>query len=430
MEISLIGLGLLLAIAFLGLPLGFAMMAVGFVGFGLLRGWAPALTMVSQQILDLSLNYGFGVLPLFVLMGVFVGRSALSDDLYDTSNAWFGHFRGGLAMATVVACGGFAAISGSSVATAATMAKVAIPAMKRFDYADSLATGTVAAGGTLGILIPPSAAMIVYGLLTETDIAKLFVAGIVPGLMTVGLFVATVAIVTRFRPEIGPPGPRTAWPLRLRMLSRIWGVLVLFGIIIGGIFFGVFTPSEAGGIGAVGALAFALLRRRMTWALFLDSLVETGRITAAVFTVSFGALILNQFVNMAGLPTAMIGLVQHWHLTPNETVLLIILIYMVLGTVIEGFGMIFLTVPIFVPVVHLLGFDLVWFGIVVVMVVEMSMISPPIGLNVFVLKSMLPEIPLYTIFRGIVPFFLAYTVSVLLVLAVPSIVTFLPTLMG
>jgi tripartite ATP-independent transporter DctM subunit len=386
--------------------------------------------MVSQQILDLSLNYGFGVLPLFVLMGVFVGRSALSDDLYDTSNAWFGHFRGGLAMATVVACGGFAAISGSSVATAATMAKVAIPAMKRFDYADSLATGTVAAGGTLGILIPPSAAMIVYGLLTETDIAKLFVAGIVPGLMTVGLFVATVAIVTRFRPEIGPPGPRTAWPLRLRMLSRIWGVLVLFGIIIGGIFFGVFTPSEAGGIGAVGALAFALLRRRMTWALFLDSLVETGRITAAVFTVSFGALILNQFVNMAGLPTAMIGLVQHWHLTPNETVLLIILIYMVLGTVIEGFGMIFLTVPIFVPVVHLLGFDLVWFGIVVVMVVEMSMISPPIGLNVFVLKSMLPEIPLYTIFRGIVPFFLAYTVSVLLVLAVPSIVTFLPTLMG
>ncbi len=429
MTISLIGIAVLLAIAFFGFPLGFSMMTVGFVGFGLLRGWDPAMKMVSQQILDLAYNFSFSVLPLFILMGVFVTRARLADDLYDASNAWLGHFRGGLAMATVVACGGFAAVSGSSTATAATMARVAIPSMRRFGYADSLSAGTVAAGGTIGILIPPSSALIIYGLLTETDIAKLFIAGILPGLLTVTLYVLTISVVVRVRPQTGPPGTRASWPERFRLLGKVWGVAVLFVLILGGIFLGVFTPSEAGGIGAVGALAFALGRRKLGWRDFVASLVEAGRTTAMVFAIAFGTLVLNQFVNIAGLPEAVLSMMGRLDVAPLTALLVILAAYILLGMVIEGIGMIFLTVPIFVPVVQALGFDLIWFGIVMVIVVEISLITPPIGLNVFVLKSMLPDVTLQAIFRGIAPFFIADIARLLLVVLIPGIVLFLPSLM-
>ena len=425
---SLIGLGVLLVILFLGVPLGFTMVIVGFAGFGLIRGWEPALEMAGQQILDLALGYGFSVLPLFILMGVFVARAALSDDLYEAANKWLGHFRGGLAMATVAACGGFAAISGSSLATAATMAKVAIPAMRRYKYSDSLAAGTVAAGGTLGMLIPPSAAMIIYGILTETDIAKLFVGGILPGIMTVVIYIAVIAAVMRIWPHLGPPGSHSTWPERLRSLYRVWGVLALFLLILGGIFFGWFTPTEAGGIGAVGALVFAVGRRKLSWAQFVASLIEAGRISATIFSVAFGALILNQFVNIAGMPDAMIAFIGGFG-TPMTAMMVILGIYVILGTVIEGLAIIFLTAPIFVPVVEALGFDLIWFGIVMIMVVEISLITPPIGLNVFVLKSMLPDVPLGAIFRGIAPFFIADIVRLMIVVFVPQIVLFLPSLM-
>lgn len=430
MTISLIGFGALLLIAFIGFPLGFTMMLIGFVGFGLVRGWVPSVEMVIQQIIDMALNYNFSVLPLFLLMGVFVYKAALAEDLYEATNAWLGHRRGGLAMATVAACGGFAAVSGSSVATAATMAKVAIPAMRKYKYSDSLAAGTVAAGGTVGILIPPSAALIVYGILTEESIGELFVAGIVPGIITVALYIVVISIVTRIWPALGPAGDRSSWRVRFITLGKVWGVVVLFVLILGGILFGVFTATEAGGIGAAGALAFALLRRKMSWKIFAESLVEAAETTATVFTVAFGALILNNFVTIAGLPDAIVEIIRSLDLAPIVVILILLGIYIVLGTIIEGLAMIFLTVPIFVPVVESLGFNLIWFGIVMVMVVEISLITPPIGLNVFVMKSMLPDVELVAIFKGIAPFFAADIVRLLLVVFLPGLALYLPRLLN
>ncbi len=429
MAISLIGFVILLLIAFLGYPLGFSMLLVGFLGFGWLRGWEPALETVSHQILDTFLNNNFAALPLFLLMGAFVHRAALSDDLYDAAYAWLGHRRGGLAMATIAACGGFAAVSGSSAATAATMAKVAVPSMRRFKYADSLAAGTVAAGGTLGFLIPPSVALIVYGVLTEEDIAALFTAGIVPGILTILLYISVIIIVTRIWPKMGPPGERTSWSDRFRTLYKVWAVLALFLLILGGISFGVFTPNEAGGIGAIGALFFAFARKRMTLAIFFEALIDAGKTTAMLLTIIMGALVLNNFVNLAGLPIAIIDLIQSFNLAPTAVMLAILAMYVVLGMVIEGLAMIFLTVPIFVPVVEGLGFDLIWFGIVMVMVVEISLITPPIGLNVFILKSMLPDVPLASIFRGIIPFFIADITRLLLVVFFPALALVLPSLL-
>lgn len=430
MTISLIGFGALLLIAFIGFPLGFTMMLIGFVGFGLVRGWVPSVEMVIQQIIDMALNYNFSVLPLFLLMGVFVYKAALAEDLYEATNAWLGHRRGGLAMATVAACGGFAAVSGSSVATAATMAKVAIPSMRKYRYSDSLAAGTVAAGGTVGILIPPSAALIVYGILTEESIGELFVAGIIPGIITVALYIVVISIVTRIWPALGPAGDRSSWRVRFITLGKVWGVVVLFVLILGGILFGVFTATEAGGIGAAGALAFALLRRKMSWKIFAESLVEAAETTATVFTVAFGALILNNFVTIAGLPDAIVEIIRSLDLAPIVVILILLGIYIILGTIIEGLAMIFLTVPIFVPVVESLGFNLIWFGIVMVMVVEISLITPPIGLNVFVMKSMLPDVELVAIFKGIAPFFAADIVRLLLVVFLPGLALYLPRLLN
>lgn len=419
----------LMAVAFLGFPLGLCMLATGFVGVGLLRGWEPALETVSQQIVDVTLNTNFAVLPMFLLMGAFVYRAALSDDLYECANAWLGHFKGGLAIATVAACGGFSAVSGSSAATAATMAKVAVPSMRKFAYADSLAAGTVAAGGTMGFLIPPSAALIVYGILTEESIAELFIAGIAPGVLTILVYVAVIAIIARLRPEDCPPGERTGWAERWRTLYRVWAVVALFLLILGGISFGMFTPNEAGGIGAIGALAFAVGRRRMSRRIMFEAILEAANTTAMIFVIIIGALVLNNFVILSGLSAGVVAWVETLALPPVIVILIILGFYIVLGTVIEGLAMIFLTVPVFVPVVEGLGFDLVWFGIVMVMVVEISLITPPIGLNVFVLKSMLPDVPLSRIFRGIVPFFAADVARLLLVVFFPGIALFLPSIL-
>ena len=419
----------LMAVALLGFPLGLCMLATGFVGVGLLRGWEPALETVSQQIVDVTLNTNFAVLPMFLLMGAFVYRAALSDDLYECANAWLGHFKGGLAMATVAACGGFSAVSGSSAATAATMAKVAVPSMRKFAYADSLAAGTVAAGGTMGFLIPPSAALIVYGILTEESIADLFIAGIVPGILTVLVYILVIAILARLRPGDCPPGELTSWAERWRTLYRVWAVIALFLLILGGISFGMFTPNEAGGIGAIGALAFAVGRGRMSWRTMLEAILEAAHTTAMIFVIIIGALVLNNFVILSGLSAGVVAWVETLALPPTAVILIVLGFYIVLGTVIEGLAMIFLTVPVFVPVVEGLGFDLVWFGVVTVMVVEISLITPPIGLNVFVLKSMLPDVPLSRIFRGIVPFFAADVARLLLVVFFPGIALFLPSVL-
>lgn len=428
MLVSIIGFGILFLIAFMGFPLGFTMLTVGGIGFGLLRGWEPAMEMVSQQILDITLNTNFAVLPMFLLMGAFVYRAALSDDLYECADAWLGHHRGGLAIATIAACGGFAAVSGSSLATAATMAKVAIPSMRKYNYSDSLAAGTVAAGGTMGILIPPSAALIIYGILTEEDIAALFTAGIVPGLVTIVAYISVILIITKIWPKIGPPGSRSSWEKRWKSLLNVWGVVVLFVLILGGISFGVFTPNEAGGIGAIGALLFAMVRRKMSWRILYESLIEAGQTTAMVFMIAIGALVLNNFVTLAGLSAAVVDWIQSLEVSRWMIMLIILGFYIILGTVIEGLAMIFLTVPIFVPVIEGLDFSLIWFGIVLVMMVEISLITPPIGLNVFVLKSMLPDVPLSSIFKGIAPFFCADLVRLGIVVAFPPVALWLPSL--
>lgn len=428
MSVLLIGTILLFVLVFAGFPLGFTLLLVGAGGFAILRGVTPALSMASQQALEVIMNTNFVVLPMFILMGAFIFRAALADDLFDAANAWLGHFRGGLAIAAVAACGGFSAVSGSSLATVTTMAKVATPSMRRNKYADSLSAGCISAGGTIGILIPPSAAMIIYGILTEQDIAALFAAGLLPGILTIFLYIIVILVLTTIWPHLGPPAERSTWRVRWQRLLRIWGIVVLFCLIMGGISFGLFTPNEAGGIGAVGALLFAIGRRRMTFSIFVSSLVDAAKTTAMVFTIGIGALVFNNFVTLSGFSGFVANWMQGLPLSPMGIMLVIICFYFLLGMVVDGMAMIFLTVPVIFPVVVGLGMDPIWFGVLLVIVVEVSLITPPIGMNVFVLKSMLPGVSLRTIFIGIAPFLIADIIRLAIILAFPGFVLFLPNL--
>jgi C4-dicarboxylate transporter DctM subunit len=429
MEDSLIGFAVLLALCFAGVPLGFALVAVGFGGFALERSWPAAFATVGQQVQDVATNYGFSVLPLFLLMGTFIHRAALSEDLYDASNAWLGHLRGGLAMATITACGGLAAVSGSSLATAATMGKIAIPSMRRYAYADSLAGGAVAVGGTLGILIPPSVPMVIYGILTQQDIGKLFIAGVFPGILMISLFVLVIAALTRLMPRLGPPGERHGWPARLRALANVWGVLVLFALVLGGMYTGVFTPTEAAGIGAAGAFLFALFRRRLTPSTFVAALVEAGETTCAILVVTLGALIFSNFLDLAGLPSALADWIKSLNLGAVYVVLAMCGIYIVLGCVFDSLAMLILTVPVFFPIVQALGVDPIWFGIIVIIVVEIGLITPPVGMNVFVIKGLFHDMSIWTIFAGVAPFLVAQLVGLGLIILFPAIALVLPKLM-
>lgn len=433
----LIGIIALLVIAGLGFPLGFSLLLVGVTGFAIIhpRGIDAAATVAGQQILELAGNHQFAVLPLFMLMGVFVTRSGIADNLYDTASKWLGHLRGGLALSTVTACGGMAAISGSSMATAATMTKVAIPAMRRYRYDDAFSAGTVAAGGTIGILIPPSGALIVYGLLAEVDIARLFMAGLVPGIISIMFYIAAIQIVCIFRPGWAPRAERNSWRERIVALKDVWSVAALFLLIMGGIFFGVFTASEGGGIGAGGALLIAIMRRRMSMKIFFESLLEAGRLTATVFSVGFGALTLNQFVNIAGAPEEILAFIGGLGIGPWGVVAVILACYVVLGMIVDGPAMIFLTVPIFVPLVDGLplpidpALKLIWWGIIVVVAVEISLITPPIGMNVFVIASMLPDISIAQVYRGIAAFFVADLFRLALFVSFPGIVLWMVRLL-
>ena len=428
MTASLIGFAAVLVLAFLRLPIAFAMAITGFAGFAILVNFDASLALLGQVVFGTSLGYELLVLPLFILMGNFVNRAGLSKELYDASNAFLGHRRGGLAMATIVACGGFSAISGSSLATAATMSKVAMPPMRRYGYADSLATGAIAAGGTLGILIPPSVILVIYGLLTETSIGKLFAAGILPGVLGIALYMVAVQVTIARRPELGPRGERTDWAGRRRALMGVWAVLALFLIVMGGIYGGIFTPTEAAGIGAFFAFLFALWRRTLGWRGLREVLADSARTTTTLFMVLIGALMFAEFINRAGLPDALIGLTAGLQAEPMMVILAILAIYIVLGCVFESLSMLLLTVPVFFPLVADLGFDLVWFGIIVVVVTEISLITPPVGLNVFVLRAMLPEVSTGTIFRGVTPFWCADIVRLAILVLVPWISLTVPRL--
>jgi len=421
MELALIGFVILFVVCFAGVPLGFSMLLVGIGGFAHLRGLGPAFSMAGQQILDISMSYGFTVLPLFILMGEFVHRANLSHELYDAGRAWLGHRRGGLAMATIAACGGFAAVCGSSLATAATMTKVAMPPMRRYGYADSLAAGSIAAGGTLGILIPPSVPMVLYGIITETDIGKLFIAGILPGVLLIVLFMAAIYLATLVDSRFGPRAPRLPWRERWRPIAQIWAVMMLFVLVLGGMYFGVFTPTEGAGIGAAGAFLFGLMRGALGPRAVFAALVETGRTSGSIFFVTMGALVFSNFINLAGMPDELVSWIKSLEVSPLGVVLAMCLIYVVLGCIFDSLAMLLLTVPIFFPITKGLGLDPIWFGIIVIVVVEIGLITPPIGMNVFVVKAVLGNVPMWTVFGGILPFLLAMLLGLAAIIAFPAI---------
>ena len=429
MTLSIIGFVLLLALILIRMPIGFAMGIIGFFGFAMLTdwNWNAALSMASRRVIDTSHEYGLSVIPLFILMGNFITRSGISKELYQASYAFLGHLRGGLSMATVVVCGAFSAICGSSLATAATMAKVSFPPMRRYGYSDALAAASIAAGGTLGILIPPSVILVIYGIMSEQSIRELFAAGFLPGLLGIALYLCAVAWTVWRNPDAGPSGEKMDARQRLTAVKGVWTTLLLFVIVMGGIYGGVFTPTEAAGIGAFGAFLIALARRSLSWRILYDVLVEAAHTTTSLFIVVIGALIFSNFVNRAGLPDELLSTITGFDVSPLMVIFMILGVYIILGCVFESLSMLLLTVPIFYPVVQSLGFDLVWFGIVVVVVTEISLITPPVGLNVFVLSGVLKDVSTGTIFKGVTPFWVADIIRLLLITLIPAISLLLPT---
>ncbi|MEO8122741.1 MAG: TRAP transporter large permease [Burkholderiales bacterium] len=413
----------------LRVPLAFAMGAVGLVGMALMRGWQAAGASATTEILDIA-KYTLSVVPLFILMGQLVTKAGMSRQLFRASYAFLGHRRGGLALSTIVACAGFGAICGSSLATVATMARVAMPEMRRYGYADSFAAGTVAAGGTLGILIPPSVILVIYGIMTEQSIGALFAAGLFPGILAMTLYMTTAATLTARKPELGPPGERTAWPERWVELRKVWAVVALFALVMGGLYGGWFTATEAAGVGAAGGLLFAVMRRAMNWREFIEILGESGRTTAMLFTILIGASLFANFINYTTMPADLRDGITSLGLPPVLVVVGICLIYVVLGAAMETLSMILLTVPIFFPLIVHLGLDPVWFGVLIVCVSEISLITPPVGMNVFVLRSALPDVPSSVIWRGVAPFVLADVVRLGLLIALPIITLWLPQTLG
>jgi tripartite ATP-independent transporter DctM subunit len=426
---GLLGLALFMALALLRVPLAYAMGMVGFAGFGLLVGWMPSARMVGQVAYDAGMNYTLSVIPLFVLMGNLVVRAGLSDDLYAAAHSLLGHRKGGLAMATIAACAGFGAICGSSIATAATMSKVAYPPMKRFGYKDTLSVGAIAAGGTLGILIPPSTIFVIYGMMTDTSIGKLFAAGVLPGLLAAFLLCVAVTVVVRFDPSAGPVAPRSTGREKIAALRRVWLVALLFGLVMGGLYAGLFTATEAAAVGAGGALVLTWMRGALTLRALVETLAESARTTSMLFLLLIGALVFANFVNYTSLPQDLKAWVVGLGVAPWVVIAVICAIYILLGTAMEELTMILLTVPIFFPLVTGLGFDPIWFGVIVVVVMEIGLISPPIGMNMFVLRTTLPHVPLTTTFRGVMPFLAADVVRLAILVAFPAISLFLPRLM-
>ncbi len=426
---ALIGLVAMLALSFLRLPIAISMGLVGFLGLWWMRGLGLSMASATTVVYESGFQYTLSVVPLFILMGNFVSRAGMSRELYRAAYTFVAHLRGGLAMATVIACAGFGAICGSSIATAATMTKVAYPSMRDHGYSDELAVGTVAAGGTLGILIPPSTIMVIYGIMTETSIGKLFAAGILPGLVAVVLLCGAVQYMCWRDPAAGPRAERFGWRERLVALRDVWAVALLFIVVMGGIYGGVFTATEGAGIGATGAFFFALARRVLDWKTLFAVLVDSARTTAMLFVILVGALIFSNFLNYTTMPTDLRALVTHWKLSPITVMVAICTIYVVLGTAMEELSMILLTIPVFFPLVVSLGFDPVWFGIIIVVVVQIGLISPPVGMNMFVVKSMLPGITTQTIFRGVWPFVYAEVGLLAILVAFPWLSLVLPRLM-
>jgi C4-dicarboxylate transporter DctM subunit len=428
--VAIIGFVSLFGLMLLRVPVGMAMGLVGVAGFSYIVGAGPALKAVGHTSMRTVTDYTFGVIPMFLLMGAFVTNSGMSRELFRAANAFVGHWRGGLGIATIMACGGFAAISGSSVATAATFSTVAYPEMRRFNYPQSFATGVIAAGGTLGAMLPPSTVLAVYGIITEQDIGKLFIAGIVPGLLAAAMYVTTISIIGYVRPGFLPAGPRATLRERLLAARDIWAPALLFIFVIGGLyglpFLPRFTPTEAGGVGAIGALIIGVARGRLRRKEILAALLQATRTAAAVFTVLIGALLFGYFLTVTQTPQKVTEFLTGLGLGRYGVLALIMVMYLVLGCLMDAMAMIILTIPIIFPVIVHLGFDPIWFGIIIVMTVELGLIHPPVGMNVFVIKSVVHDVSFSTIFKGVIPFIITDIVRLIILIAFPIIALWLP----
>lgn len=427
--IGIVGILLLFFLLALRMQVGYSMALVGFVGFAILSSFKSGSVILGMEPYKIGASYSLSVVPLFILMAQFANHSGMGFEIYQTVYRWIGFLPGGLSMATIGGCAGFAAMSGSSVATAATMGMVALPEMKRFKYDDSLATGGLAAGGTLGILIPPSTIMILYGILTEQSIGTLFIAGIIPGILLSALFVLTIYLMAKYRPALGPPGPKFPLKEKLYALKDTWAILSLFLIVMGGLYTGWFTPSEAGGVGAFGAFIISLARRRLSFGNLMDSLSETVKTTAMVFAILIGAHVFGYFLTISRIPSELSGWIAGLGFNRYIVISIIIFLYIILGCFMEGYAIMVLTIPIIYPLILDLGFDPIWFGIIITLVIEIGLITPPLGINVFVIGGIAKDVPMYTIFRGIIPFWIAMMICIVLLVLFPQIALILPSTM-
>ena len=432
MSTEMIGVvGILLLFVFLAfrMYIGVAMALIGFVGVSLIVNLDAGLNLLGMSPWAEGSSYSMSVIPLFVLMGQFAFISGISQDIYKAVHNWMGHLRGGLAMATIVACSGFAAICGSSLATGATMAKVAVPEMRKYGYDLSLATGCVAAGGTLGILIPPSIGFIIFGILTEESIGKLFMAGILPGLLLASLFILAIFLQCRFRPEMGPKAEPTSWKTKFESLYGTWPMLSLFVLVMGGIYFGIFTPTEAAGMGAFGSFVITLGKRKLNFKTFIESLIITGNMTAMIFLIIIGANIFSSFLALTQIPFMLADAIVAAALPRMAVFFMILVVFVFLGCVMDCFAIMILMVPILYPIMQAMNFNTIWFGVIMVIVLEVGLITPPVGLNVFVIKGAVPDVPLTTMFKGIWPFLVAAVVCIGILILFPQIALYLPSKM-
>ncbi len=424
---GIIGIVVLVVIFLLGLPVGFTMALVGMVGFCVVISPAAGLSLLARDFFETFSSYSLSVIPMFVFMGSIAFFSGMSGRLFDASYVLFGKMRGGLAMATIAATAGFSAICGSTSATAAAMGKVAIPEMKRYSYNQGFAAGCIAAAGGLGILIPPSTILIIYGILVQESIGKLFIAGVIPGLLLTAVFITTVYVMCRINPSLGPAGKETTWKQKIRGLTGMIEMLIIFGLVIGGLFSGIFSPTQAGAAGATAAILIALARRQLTFKLFWAAVKDTLQITAMIMVVVAGAIVFGHFMAVTQMPFFVADYIGNLPIPPMAVMGLIILMYIVAGCFMDSLALIMLTVPILFPLVSSLGFDPIWFGVIIVLVTDIGVITPPVGINVFIIKGVVPEIPIGTIFKAVVPFLIGLVFVTVLVLLFPIIVTWLPS---
>ena len=427
-NVGIIGIVFLVFLFLLRMPVAFAMAFVGFLGFSYLSSFHAGLKLLARDFFEQCSNFPISAIPMFILMGSFAFASGIGKRLYDAAYTTLGNLRGGLAMATVVACGFFASICGSTAATAATIGKIALPEMKRYHYDDAFATGCIASAGTLGILIPPSTIFLVYGIMTEQSISKLFVAGIIPGIILTFLFIITVGLICWRNPACAPAGASTNFKEKGKALLGIFEALILFGLVIGGLFFGWFTPTQAGGIGAAGALMIGLVRRQLSWRVFIESTKDGLRTSCMVLCVIAGATVFGHFMAVSTIPFILADWVEGLPLPPMAIMGVIVFIYLIGGCFMDAMALVVLTVPVIYPVIVRLGFDPIWFGVIIVLVSEMGVITPPVGVNVYVIKGIAPEVPLETIFKGIFPFLIAILINTGILMAFPKIALILPNL--